>query len=575
MDPLFQPGQIGTLQLRNRIVMAPMTTRLATADGHVTDATIAYFRARAAGGAGLLTVEMASPERVGRHRAHELGIHDDRFLPGLARLTGVLHEHGAKVSIQLGHAGGHTRADICGETPIAPSALPHHVYEGHGETIVPLAMDRARIEQTIAAFVDAAARARRAGFDCVELHAAHGYLLSQFLCPAENRRDDEYGGSLENRARIGLRIVRGIKERLPGFPVIYRLSADDLFDGGLRADEAEQVAQWAAQAGADAIHVSAAHYRSQPSAELMIPPMAFPEGVFLPYAQRIRRRVGVPVIAVGRLGSPAVARAALAEGRADFIALGRSLLADPDWPAKVLAGRPVRRCVACNTCVNDMRGGSRLLCLVNPAAADETRFPPGGASVRGERICVVGAGPAGLSYALLAAPANRVTVLERGLVAGGALRQAGKAPRFQDVAADESALRRYAEELAAACRDAGVDLQFGVDVRREPARLQGYDRIVVATGARYRFGLGWLARAMLERGWARSRLARGLFESGRLRDWLYYRARRPTGAAIARLAAPGQRVDVIGDAARAGKSRDAILSGYRAAYGEPPAAGRG
>src|SRR5436190_1487904 len=198
MSILLTPARIGAVEIPNRIVLPPMTTRTADAEGFVTEDTIAYYLARVRGGVGLITVEMASPERAGRHRHRELGIYDDRFLPGLTKLVEAIHRGGAKASIQLGHGGGHTRKDICGEEPIAPSAIPHPVFEVTFETILPEAMTKARIEQTTRAFVDAARRARRAGFDCVEIHAAHGYLISQFHNAFENRRDDEYGGALEN-----------------------------------------------------------------------------------------------------------------------------------------------------------------------------------------------------------------------------------------------------------------------------------------------------------------------------------------------------------------------------------------
>ena len=374
MTALFSPGLIGGVEIRNRVVMPSMTTKLADVDGHVTDATIAYYKARAVGGVGLITVEMAAPEKVGRHRANELGVHDDRFLPGLSRLAGELRGHGARVSIQLGHAGGHTREDICGEPPIAPSAIPHSVFEVTTETVVPLEMTRERIEQTTRAFVAAAARVREAGFDCVELHGAHGYLISQFLCPEENRRTDEYGGPIENRARFGLDIVRRIKDQVPGFPVIFRMNADDFFPTGMIFPEAIQVAGWAAEAGADAVHVAGGHYRSLPSAAAMIPPMEYPEATFLDYATRIKEVVDVPVIAVGRLGDPETARDAIESGKADFIALGRGLLADAEWVNKAARGAAVRRCLACNTCIDGMRGGGTISCLVNPVTGRETEF---------------------------------------------------------------------------------------------------------------------------------------------------------------------------------------------------------
>src|SRR5712691_8847572 len=328
MNILLTPARIGPVDVRNRIVLPPMTTRTATPEGFVTDETIAYYVARAAGGVGLVTVEMAAPEKAGRHRHRELGIHDDRFLPGLASLTEHIHRAGAKASIQLGHGGGHTRRDICGEEPIAPSAIPHPVFEVTFETIVPQEMTAARIARTIAAFVEAAQRAQRAGFDCVEIHAAHGYLISQFLNPFENRRSDAYGGSLANRARFGLEILRSVKAAVPGLGVIFRISVEDYFPGGLHADEGKEVAVWAAAGGADAVHVTAGHYRSLPSAAMMIPPMHLPEATFLDYAADIKARIKTPVIAVGRLGDPATAADAVARGKTDFVALGRTLVAD-------------------------------------------------------------------------------------------------------------------------------------------------------------------------------------------------------------------------------------------------------
>src|SRR6516162_7338541 len=261
MNILLTPARIGSLDVPNRIVMPAMTTRTADEEGYVTDDTIAYYRARAQGGVGLITVEMASPEKVGRHRRREVGLYDDRFLPGLTRLVDEIHRAGSKVSIQLGHGGGHTRRDICGETPVAPSAIPHPVYEMTFETIVPEEMTKARIDVTVAAHASAAVRARQAGFDCVEIHAAHGYLISQFHAPFENRRTDAYGGSLENRARFGLELLRAVKAAVPGMPVVYRLSVEDFFPGGLPFGEGRQIAVWAADAGADALHVTAGHYR--------------------------------------------------------------------------------------------------------------------------------------------------------------------------------------------------------------------------------------------------------------------------------------------------------------------------
>lgn len=562
---LLQPGRIGPLTLKNRVIMAPMTTRQADRDGFVTEAAIAYYKARAEGGVGLVTIEMASPERAGKHRNFELAIYDDRFLPGLRRLVEVIHQGGAKASIQLGHGGGHTRIDIAGETPVAPSAIPHSVQEGHTETIVPEAMTIGRIAQARDAFVAAARRAAAAGVDAVEIHGAHGYLISQFLAPAENRRDDGYGGPLENRARFALEITSAVKAAVPELAVIFRMNGDDFFDGGMTADEAVEVAVWAAAAGADAVHVTGGHYRSQPTAAIMIPPMATPPTPFLRFAEAVKRRVSVPVIAVGRFGEPQAAIAAIAEERADFIALGRPLLADPDWVVKVASGRQVRLCLACNTCIDGMRTGRQLRCLVNPVTGRELEWGGRLLARSGQRIAVVGAGPAGLSYAALMAAANHVTIFERSAEVGGAFRLAGLAPRFQGVEANPASLIAYVQGLRRECEEKGVIFRFGSDPETAPALLAGFDHVVVATGARYRWGLSrvierWLTSGLVRR-WPWARLA----AADRIRDGFYYRMRRARGPATHL----GRAVEVIGDARSTGKSEQAIMSAYAAAFAMP------
>jgi hypothetical protein len=270
------------------------------------------------------------------------------------------------------------------------------------------------------------------------------------------------------------------------------------------------------------------------------------------------------VIAVGRLGDPATATDAVAQGKADFIALGRALIADPEWVNKLRRGEPARRCLACNTCVNEMRGGAKLGCVVNAMAARERAFrdvTPG----KGERIAVIGAGPAGLTYASLAAVHNAVTVFECKLALGGAFRYAGKAPLFQEVEADERAFTAYIDQLVRACEQKDVTFRFGMDVRRNPDLLAPFDRIVIASGAHYRFGLGPLVRFLLDAGLARRPPLRKWFSRPTLRDWFYFEARRGSGEDIRRLARPGQTVVTIGDARKPGKSKEAIASAFSAA----------
>jgi dimethylglycine catabolism A len=565
---LFSPIAIGGVEIPNRIVLSAMTTRLADEQGHVTEDLLAYYRARAEGGVGLLTVEMSSPEPAGRHRFRELLTCDDAAMPGLRRIVAAVRGAGtgARLSIQLGHAGSRAPSRVSGERAIAPSAIPTALYEVESETNFPVEMDEDRIEETIDAFVAAARRVCRAGFDMVELHGAHGYLISQFLTPFENRRTDRWGGSLRNRARFGLEIIRRIKEELPRFPVIVRVGLDDFFSGGLSVSDGAQVAQWAADAGADAISVTAGHYRSEPSGERMIPPMRYGMGTFADLAEKVRRSIKVPVIGVGRLGDPLLAEKVVRSGQMDLVALGRPLLADSAWAQNAREGRPVRRCLACNHCVDTMRAGDRISCVVNPVTGREREFASG-ARPDGELIYVIGAGPAGLSYASLVAAHNKVVLLDREPRPGGALRYAALAPRFNNVEASEPSLLAYIDELERACREQGVTMRLGTDASSHAVSLRQADRIIVATGASYRYGLGRLIRWMLRAGLARRGLTAGVAGSDRVRLWLYYRARYATGAGIGRrLGLDPGKVTFIGDAADPGKVADATRQAFEAAH---------
>jgi hypothetical protein len=355
-----------------------------------------------------------------------------------------------------------------------------------------------------------------------------------------------------------------VKSAVPDIAVVYRLSVEDFFPGGLPYSEGRQIAMWAAADGADALHVTAGHYRSRPSAQVVLPPMNFSDATFLDYAAGVKKRVNVPVIAVGRLGDPAIAERAVSQGKADFIALGRTLVAEPQWVEKVRRGEPIRRCLSCNTCINEMRGGARIGCVVNAAAGRETSFVTQRIP-QGERIAVIGAGPAGLTYASLVAEGNHVTVFEKAAQPGGAFRLAAKAPLFQDVETEPRSFGRYIADLVAACRAKGVQFRLGEDAAAASGLLAGFDCIVIATGAHYRFGLRPLAETLLDTRIARAPGIARLLRSPALRNWFYYKARRGSAALFRHLARPGQRLIVIGDAAHAGKSKDAIASAFQAA----------
>jgi 2,4-dienoyl-CoA reductase-like NADH-dependent reductase (Old Yellow Enzyme family) len=565
---LFEPISIRGVEIPNRIVLPPMTTRLATPDGAVTPELIRYYEVRAEGGAGLVTVEMCSPEPAGRHRNHELGILDDRFVPGLRQLTSRLESAGARAAIQIGHAGGHTREDVTGAPPVAPSALPHQVQEVDVRTVVPLELTRERIRVLVDAFAAAAERAVRAGFDVVELHGAHGYLIAQFLSPLDNHRTDEYGGSLKNRARFALEVTAACRQRVGDAPLIFRYSADEYAPGGFTLDEAREIAPWLVEAGADALHVTGGCYRSRPSGALMIPGMGYPEAMFLPLARAIKQRVAVPVIAVGRLHDPAFVEQLLAEGQADMVALGRQLIADPEWPRKVREGRvaEIRPCVACNTCVDGMREGARLHCLVNPLAAREPEFELRPASPR-RRVLVVGGGPAGMESArVLALRGHQVTLVELEAELGGQLRLAAKAPVFQNVETDAPVLLRIVEFLERQVASVGVDVRLGRAVTAELVQELRPDVAVLATGASYRGPLGGIIRRVLGSRWSRSRVLTRLLTTPSAERLLYTALRRPNLGVERRLRALGLEVHRVGDCRTPGKTPEAMLDAARLAY---------
>ena len=555
MASLFDPITIRGVEIPNRIVMPPMTTRLAAPDGGVTPELIQYFVARAEGGAGLITVEMCSPDPAGRHRARELGISHDRFVAGLRELTSRLKAAGSRASVQIGHAGGHTRQDVTGHPPVAPSALPHVVQEVDTRRVVPEELTPEGIRAVVQAFAEAAERAKRAGFDAVEVHGAHGYLIAQFLSPLDNRRGDEYGGSLRNRARFALEVVEACRKRVGDFPLVFRFSADEYAPGGFTPEEARELACWLVEAGADVLHVSAGCYRSLPSGAVMIPPMSYPGGVFLHLARAIRAVVPVPVIAVGRLHDPAIAAMAVREGHADMVALGRQLIADPEWPRKVREGRTdeIRPCIACNTCVDGMREGNHVKCLVNPWAGREGQRRTSGVD-RSRRVLVVGGGPAGMEAARrMAERGHRVLLVERRRELGGQLRLAAKAPLFQNVETSAPVVLTFVEFLARQLERAGVEVRLGAAVTPGLIDELKPETVVLATGASYRVPFHWLVPRLLDSRWGRSRAAKAL---GRLLFSVMRKRNDGLDRHVRRSGVPVQR---IGDCNQPRKTVDAML----------------
>ena len=379
---LLFPGRIGTLELRNRIVMSPMGSNFAEADGHCGERIQAYYEARAQGGAGLLTMGVcAIAFPAGTAEPFQVGISHDDFIPGLAGVAQRAHRHGAKIAAQLQHAGKTATRDLAAGRPIWVPSVPKRspttmmsafTHEEMATFVGAIGqhkpqvrvMDQADIEQMIEWFAAAAARAQAAGFDGVELHAAHTYILAGFLSPYYNRRDDAYGGPIENRARLLVETIRAVKKRTGAdFPVWVRLDGEELrTEGGITIADAIAAARLAEQAGADAISMSA-YATITTGVAFTEAPLVQQPGALVGYAAAVKKEVSVPIIAAGRI-NPEMGNEGIERGLFDFVAMGRKLLADPDLPNKLAANRrqDVRPCVYCYVCVSQIFINQRVKC---------------------------------------------------------------------------------------------------------------------------------------------------------------------------------------------------------------------
>ena len=423
---LFSPITINGMTVKNRAVMPPMATGYANADSMVSDRLISYQARRAKGGTGLIITEVCAVVPRGKGFPNELGVWNDEFIPGLAKIPSELHRHGAKAALQLHHAGRETFESAVGAKPEAPSAIPSAVLGQPCE-----AMSLERIAELIDAFAKAAGRAREAGFDAVELHGAHGYLLNQFLSPFSNKREDEYGGSDENRMRFILEIISAVRKFVGrDFPVWIRVSADELVRGGYDLSFMQKFAPRMVAAGIDAIHCSVGVY-STPGG-LSIASMDTDPGFNLFRARALKEVVNVPIIGVGRINNPELADQAIARGDADLISFGRQHLTDPDFINKAHDGalEDIRWCTACNQgCIERLSFEMKsATCSFNPECGREYKGPAPKADPP-KRVWVIGSGPAGLSAAMSAAAiGHNVEVFEKEAQPGGQLLSASRPP---------------------------------------------------------------------------------------------------------------------------------------------------
>jgi 2,4-dienoyl-CoA reductase-like NADH-dependent reductase (Old Yellow Enzyme family)/thioredoxin reductase len=469
---VFSPLTIKSLVLKNRIVMPPMATWYATRAGEVTPRLISYHRERAAGGVGLNMVEFTVIDAKGRLDSHMLGAFEDAHIPGLTALAQAVHEAGGKIGLQLSHAGRRARSALNGGArPWAPSPIA----ELGGE--IPSEMTESQIRYVQECFQKAALRAKQAGFDAVEIHTAHGYIIHQFLSPISNRRTDQYGGSLENRSRFAVETVARVRQAVgDNFPIFCRVSGDEYIDGGSSLAEAKLFAQILQKAGADLIDVSAGVLES---AERTVPPLAMDHGCNIYLAKGIKQQVKIPVIGVGRIKSLAEAEKLLQEGATDLVAMGRSLIADPELLKKSMNGDNIRPCIACNQgCIERLYYGYAITCLVNARVGREFQMPALTKAPVPKKIAVVGGGPGGMEFARVAAErGHKVTLFEKEKELGGRFRIASKPPKKEEIA-------EFIDYLSRSVTASGVEVKTGTAVQPEEL-LQGgrFDEVVVAAGA--------------------------------------------------------------------------------------------
>ena len=468
-DPLFQPIAINVLEVKNRILMPAMHLNMA-ANYAVTDRLVDFYAERSRGGAGMITVGFATvDERSGNPSC--IGAHEDSMIPGLTRLAAAIRENGARASVQLNHAGRYNHSmHMGGKRPVAPSPIPSRLTRE-----IPDELDAEGIREVIGNFAGAARRVQEAGFDCVELLAGTGYLISEFLSPLTNRRSDGYGGSFENRIRFGLEMVQAVRRAVgEGFPLLVRMNGNDFMKGGSGREELQEVAVRLVATGVDALCVNAGWHEAQ------VPQIVteVPRGVFAYLARGIRDRVDVPVIASHRINDPAVAREMISDGICDMVAIGRALIADPGFPEKARRGREreIVHCVACaQGCFDNLFEQKPVECLCNPLAGYE-RARELGRTGKPLNLTVVGGGAAGMSAAITAAArGHRVTLVERSGRLGGQLLLAGATPGREE-------FRELARDLERQVERAGVTVQLDVDVDKEFLKESAPEAVILATG---------------------------------------------------------------------------------------------
>ena len=470
-EHMFRPIQIGPMTVRNRFVMSPMGNNFANTDGTMSERSAAYYGARAKGGFGLITFEATVVYREAKGGPRKPCLFSDDTVESFGKVIDVCHEAGAKVSIQLQHAGPEGNSKLTGFPLKAASAIP-----GKCGRETPESIGREELFRLIECYGDAALRAQKAGADAVEVHCAHGYLVSTFISERTNKRVDEFGGCFENRMRLPRLIIENIRKKTGNtLAVICRINGSDDIEGGQTPQDAAAVARYLEEVcKVDAIHVSRSIHLHD---EYMWAPSTIHAGFSADCATEIRRAVSIPVITVGRYTEPWYAENMVREGRADLVAFGRQSIADPKLPNKAAAGELecLEPCIGClQGCVPNMFHGEPITCLVNPLAGRESELVPAETK---KRVMVIGGGPGGLYAAYACAlRGHEVTLYEKREVLGGNMRLAAYPP-------GKGAITNMIRSYIANCEKAGVTFVMNTEVTEELVRSVNPDAAIVATGS--------------------------------------------------------------------------------------------
>ena len=472
-EKLFQKTKIGSMRLKNRIVMPAMGVSMAQPGGEANEHIITYYEERAKGGVGLIITEITRIEETyGTAIPTQLGAYHSRHIPHLERLAERVHKYGTKILLQLQHPGRENKSSmIDGRQIVAPSAVMCKVTNE-----MPRALTTEECSGLVKAFVTGAVLAKRAGFDGVELHAAHGYLLGEFLSPYTNKRTDRYGGSFDNRIRIMEEMITAIRFMCgPQFIISVRISADEFVEGGLKLDEAIKIVRTLESFGIDVINVSSGIYESAPT---IIEPASYPQGWKKHLAAAVKKSVKIPVIAVNNIKEPEVAEQLLEEGVCDYIAIGRALLADPQWANKAKENRSdeINKCIGCLYCFSSLSDGGHIKCAVNPRCGREVEYLNLEKNGDGKKVAIIGGGPAGMVAALtLKERAYEPVIFEKAPALGGQLNVADKPILKEKLAA-------YKNSLICRVEKAGIEVRLNTAATVENVKELDPAGVFIATG---------------------------------------------------------------------------------------------